>query len=107
VGDFNRDGHPDIAMSSAYDDFSGLTDPGALYVFATHGTGFTTVGTKVITQNAAGVPGSAESGDNFSLNHVYAGDFNGDGFTDVFVPVDGEDLGSTMAGFVTVLFGSA
>ncbi|MFF0726045.1 FG-GAP-like repeat-containing protein [Streptomyces sp. NPDC004134] len=59
-----------------------------------------------ITQNATGVPGSAEAGDAFGTDSAY-GDVNGDGYADLVVSTPGEDdtAGIVDIGNVTVLDG--
>jgi hypothetical protein len=59
----------------------------------------------IITQNTAGVPDSAETGDGFGSSSAYA-DLNKDGYSDLILGAPGEDLGTTKdAGSVTVLWG--
>jgi hypothetical protein len=48
------------------------------------------------SQNSPGVPGTSEAGDRFG-SALAAGDFNGDGFSDLAVGIPGED--TTVSGF--------
>jgi hypothetical protein len=68
--------------------------------------GLTGTGSQLFTQNTPGVPGIAETGDNFGLA-LAAGDFGGDGFVDLAVG-GAEDVGTAEnAGAINVLPGSA
>lgn len=61
----------------------------------------------VIHQDTEGVPGGGEYGDLFGAA-LSAGDVNGDGYADIAVGAQGEDLGTTPdTGTVTILYGSA
>lgn len=64
-------------------------------------------GNQIWEQNQPGVAGRAEEGDQFG-RALAAGDFNGDGFVDLAIGVDSEDVGQiSAAGAVNVLYGSA
>jgi hypothetical protein len=59
-----------------------------------------------INQDTAGVPGTAETGDQFGYSQE-SGDFNGDGFPDVAVSVPFEDTSpDTNGGGIWIFFGS-
>ncbi|WP_028799245.1 FG-GAP repeat protein [Streptomyces sp. 142MFCol3.1] len=61
----------------------------------------------MVSQNTTGVPGTAESGDFFGVETVYA-DFNGDGYDDLAVGSPSEKVGTdTNGGTLAVLWGSA
>ncbi|MGV9842166.1 FG-GAP-like repeat-containing protein [Streptomyces fungicidicus] len=101
--DFNGDGHGDVAFAAPYAKVDGQGMAG--YVAVTHGgpTGLDPARSTVVSQNTAGVPGSAEAEDTFG-DALAAADLDADGYTDLVVGAPGEDGGS---GSVTVLWGSA
>lgn len=60
-----------------------------------------------MNQSTSGVPGTAEAGDRFGFS-LAAGDFTGDGYTDLAIGSPYEDNGSIVdGGAVTILKGSA
>ncbi|MFI7385126.1 FG-GAP repeat protein [Streptomyces sp. NPDC049813] len=100
--DFNGDGYADVAASVAFATVSGQQAAGQISVVYGNTAKHTT-----ISQNSAGVPGSAEKADNFGGDLAY-GDFDADGFDDLAVGASGEDVGSDVdGGMVTILWGSA
>jgi len=120
VGDFNGDGLADFAAGAPYKDGglnNALADVGRVYVFygsATEPDAVNRGATQVFSQANAFIyqtigvgTDPAEAGDRFGWS-LAAGDFNGDGFADLAIGSDGEDLGGlTDAGAVHILFGSA
>ncbi|MFD9440148.1 FG-GAP and VCBS repeat-containing protein [Streptomyces sp. NPDC060006] len=99
--DFNGDGLADVAVSATGAYVNGKAAAGALTVLYGGGAHAT------ITQDTAGVPGTAEKDDFFGTDTAY-GDFDGDGYDDVAVGAQGEDVGSDVdGGTVAVLWGSA
>ncbi|MDQ0776152.1 hypothetical protein QF026_004618 [Streptomyces aurantiacus] len=99
--DFNGDGLADVAVSASGTYVNGKAAAGALTIVYGGGAHAT------ITQNSAGVPGSAEKNDYFGTDTAY-GDFDGDGYDDVAVGAQGEDVGSDVdGGTATILWGSA
>jgi phosphodiesterase/alkaline phosphatase D-like protein len=103
VGDFNRDGYADLAVGARGEDLSGITDTGAVFVFAGSGSGLTTG--RWFDQPPTG--GSNEANDKFGFS-VGAGDLNADGYADLAVGAPNEAPGSDPAsGAVGVLLGSA
>ncbi|MBL1080744.1 FG-GAP repeat protein [Streptomyces actinomycinicus] len=65
IGDTDGDGYNDLATGLPGEDFDGLTDAGTVLVLRGSAKGLTAKGAKVLHQNAAGVPGTAEKGDRF------------------------------------------
>ncbi|MCT7354288.1 hypothetical protein N4P33_19340 [Streptomyces sp. 15-116A] len=106
AGDIDHDGHTDFAVGN---DRETSADPGG----AKGGKVSVVYGGPegldpgraplVLTQDTAGVPGAAETGDRFGSG-VALGDVDGDGYADLAVGAAGENSG---AGSVTVLYGSA
>lgn len=103
-GDFNGDSFDDLAIGSPGDEVSGgigLGD-GRITILPGFAGGLASDFAYSIDQNTSGIDGSAEKDDLFGWS-LAAGDFDGDGFTDLAVGVIGEDN----AGVVQILFGSA
>jgi len=102
-GDFNGDGFSDLAAGAPWAEDSS----GAFGVLYGSSTGITSTGAQWITQDSPNVPGSAERDDLLGWA-LSAGDFNGDGFSDLAAGAPGETIGSSRnAGGVTVFPGTA
>jgi len=95
VGDVNGDGFADIAVGIPREDFSGVLDAGTVAVIPGGASGPSGAGTKVFSQNTAGVPGTAERGDLFGEAVTFL-DGDHDGRADLVVGAPGEnsDAGS-------------
>jgi hypothetical protein len=107
-GDFNGDGFGDLAVGVPLEDVGSVPDAGAVQIMYGSETGLT--GNQLWTQNTDGILDTSESGDNFG-NALTAGDFNGDGESDLAVGVPNEDRelrtsSVTDIGAVSVLFGT-
>jgi disulfide bond formation protein DsbB len=107
VGDFNGDGFADLAVGVNGEDAGAIIDAGAVNVLYGSATGLSATGNQVWHQDSSGIRDAAEAGDQFG--HALAvGDFNGDGFADLAVGVNGEDAGAIIdTGAVNVLYSSA
>jgi hypothetical protein len=106
--DFNNDGAEDLAVGVPTESVGTISRAGAVNVLygGTPG-GLSGSGSQLFTQDTPGVPGSAEPGDNFGVA-VASGDFDNDGFADLAVGVDLENVGTAAdAGAVSVLYGGA
>lgn len=105
-GDFNGDGYRDAVLPAPGANVSGKTAAGAVVVLYGSKTGVTTASRRqTITQNSAGVPGTAEAYDRFGSATATA-DLNRDGYADLVVSSPYEDTAKgTDAGTVTVLWG--
>ena len=101
AGDVNGDGYGDIAVgASAWDDpGGGQTDEGRAYVYLGSADGLATSPGWIAEGNSSGVL--------FGQSLAYAGDVNGDGYTDVVVGAPRFDNGQQDEGAAFVYLGSA
>jgi hypothetical protein len=114
VGDFDGDGHGDLALAdedAAAPGFEGCKDiaacPGAVLTLPGTSTGLSTSGRRLLFEGTPGVPGYARGGDAFGLS-LAAGDLDADGFDDLAVGLPGDDTSRGIdVGAVDVLRGSA
>jgi hypothetical protein len=116
LGDFNHDGYVDMAVGIIGENVDGVSGAGAVHIFYATQSGIDTFGDKIWTQNSSQqqpdgsivmIDGEAEQNDFFG-DVVITGDFNGDGYDDLAVGVQHEDIGSEQdAGAVNVLYGSS
>jgi len=111
LGDFNGDGHLDLAVGVPGEtlEAGGVTDAGAVQVFYGSRTGLLAAADLFFHQNSTGVEGEAENGDGFGA--ALAGcDFDGDGYDDLAVGVPRDKVGTVSvveAGAVQVFRGTA
>ncbi|WP_240529538.1 FG-GAP-like repeat-containing protein [Streptomyces mangrovisoli] len=104
--DFNGDGRADLAIGAPDATVGGRAGAGAVSVVYGSSTGLKTATRTLITQNSAGVPGTAEAGDAFG-SAVASADLNTDGYADLLVGAPGEDVdGDTNGGTVVAVWGS-
>jgi disulfide bond formation protein DsbB len=107
AGDFNGDGHADLAVGVPEETVLSVPMAGAVNVLYGSAAGLSVSGNQWWHQTSPGILGSAEEGDEFG-GALAAGDFNGDGHVDLAVGVPYEDVGSVeRAGAVNILYGSA
>ncbi|MGC0205106.1 FG-GAP and VCBS repeat-containing protein [Streptomyces levis] len=107
AGDFNGDGHRDLAIAAPLGKAGGKT--GAGYVAVVYGTaaGLDSAKRQIISQATDGIPGVPEAGDHFG-DRLTTGDLDDDGYTDLIVGVHAERIGSTdESGVITVVWGGA
>jgi hypothetical protein len=105
-GDFNGDGHDDIAIGSPREGLSGRRRAGAVRIVEGSESGLRP-SAATMTQNTSGISGAPERGDRFG-SALAVGDFDGDGFDDLAIGVKGEDTrGVIDAGAVQVVYGSS
>lgn len=107
VADFNNDGFGDVAYSAGNATVGGKKGAGQIVALYGSASGVTSTKRTTISQNTTGVPGSAETGDGFGWVSAY-GDYNGDGYDDLAVSAQGEDVdGDVDGGTVLIVWGSA
>jgi hypothetical protein len=94
-GDFDADGVGDLAVGAPRAMTANRAgEAGAVAVFyGAQGIGLSTARGQLWTQDTAGIENSSESGDRFGET-LAAGDFNGDGDTDLVIGVPGEIEGT-------------
>ncbi|MFE7074474.1 FG-GAP-like repeat-containing protein [Streptomyces sp. NPDC057620] len=104
--DFNGDGHRDLAIGAPYKAVNGAEAAGSVVVSFGSAAGLTTRKVE-LTQSSAGVPGTPEDSDHFGMS-IAGGDLDSDGYADLVVGADGEDVGAYEGqGSVTILWGGA
>ena len=91
AGDFDGDGYDDLAIGSPNEDTNGEWDTGSVNVLFGRSSGLDDAGDESFTQDSVGVVNSPERDDRFGWS-VVAGDFNGDGYSDLAVGAPKEDL---------------
>lgn len=105
--DVNGDGYADVVIGAALEDLSTNKNTGMLHVLYGRATGVSGTGSKAYDQDTPGVPGGNEGGDQFGWTQA-SGDFNADGYADVAVSANAENIGAaTDGGQVTIFYGSA
>ncbi|MEU5595678.1 FG-GAP and VCBS repeat-containing protein [Streptomyces sp. NPDC020298] len=105
--DFNGDGIGDVAASAPTAYVSGHKEAGQVVALYGSASGVTAAKRTTISQDTAGVPGTAEAGDMFGSVMAYA-DFNGDGYDDLAVGTPHEKVGTDVdGGALAILWGSA
>jgi hypothetical protein len=75
VGDVTGDGYADIVTGVPGEDFAGRTNAGTFAVLRGSAAGIVGTRVQVISQNTAGVPGTAENGDRFGSRTAIVGGY--------------------------------
>jgi hypothetical protein len=106
AGDFDGDGHDDLAIGVPFEEIGGIPNAGAVQVIYGSPSGLRAAGSQFWHQNSNGVPDSAEADDAFGSS-LTAADFDGNGRDDLAIGAAVEDIGAvTDAGAVTVMYGT-
>jgi hypothetical protein len=96
-----------LAVGVPGESIAGQAGAGHVNVLYGTTTGLSAAGNQGWSQESTGVVGGPEVGDRFGTA-LTAGDFDGDGYTDLAVGVPGESIaGQAGAGHVNVLYGTA
>ncbi|MEW2808673.1 FG-GAP-like repeat-containing protein [Streptomyces massasporeus] len=103
IGDTNADGYGDLAIGVVFEDVGTVENAGATILMNGSASGVSRTGARTVTQDTAGVPGSAEADDYFGSDVLLA-DVSKDGHPDFTVTAGFEDEG---IGAITALRGSA
>jgi hypothetical protein len=107
TGDFDGDGYADLAIGTPFEDVGSVSNAGGVTVLYGSGTGLAADRGQLWDQGVPGVPDGPEPGDQFGYS-VVAGDLNGDGFAELVIGVQREDVrGAANAGEVEILDGSS
>jgi hypothetical protein len=107
AGDFDGDGFADLGIGVHHEDLGEITEGGLAHVLYGSAIGLQAADDQLWHQDVPEVEDAAETFDAFALA-LGAGDYDGDGFTDLSVGVRDEDVGAlTDAGAVSALYGSA
>jgi hypothetical protein len=109
AGDFNGDGHADLAVGVPNEDWF-QSESGVVQIIYGSGSGLTDAGNQLWRQGADGLP-ETEAEDDYFGHALAAGDYDRDGYADLAVGVAYEDLEEPEpdvenAGVVHVLYGS-
>jgi hypothetical protein len=106
AGDYNGDGHADLAVGVPSEDLGAANRAGSVIILYGSATGISDKGSAAFSQNSGDIPGIPETGDNIGAA-ITAGDFNRDSFVDLAVGIPNENIGTTDdAGGVLILYGS-
>ncbi len=107
TGDFNGDGYDELAIGSPGHSANGKLGAGRVIVVWGTSRGLNLLYNQVWHQDSTNVQDTAEVNDAFGAA-LTAGDFDGDGYTDLAIGAPREDLASGAdAGVAHVLYGSA
>jgi hypothetical protein len=105
AADFDGDGIDDLAIGRPGESLYGASEAGFVSVMLGSTAGLVPVSASGIRQEDLG--STSETGDRFG-EVLSAGDFDGDGFTDLAISAPSEDLtGAVDTGFVWVVYGAA
>jgi FG-GAP repeat len=105
-GDFDGDGFGDLAVGIPLQDVGSAVDAGAVEIIYGSADGLRQRGNQFWTES--GLPsGGSRSGDHFG-SALAAGDFDGDGFSDLAIGIPGKNVTNRSdAGAIRVIFGGS
>jgi hypothetical protein len=107
AGDFNGDGHADLAIGAPGETVNSAANAGIVYAVYGSAAGLSVAGNQYWTQESLNLGSVSKTGDQFGAA-LAVGDFNGDGMADLAIGVPGKPIGSSAgAGAVDVLYGSS
>jgi hypothetical protein len=107
TGDFDGDGHDDLAIGTPFEESGGSggeVDSGEVAVAYGDDDGFDLSQNDRFTQNTILGPGTSEQGDEFGRS-IAAGDFDGDGWDDLAIGAPFEFVTGPEDGAATVIMG--
>jgi hypothetical protein len=97
AGDVNGDGYSDVIVGAPLNDATGA-NAGRAYVY---------FGGSTMNNTADVILSGAAANDQFGTSVSFAGDFNGDGFSDVIVGANLNDAGGSSAGRAYIYYGGS
>ena len=103
-GDFDGDGFGDLAIGVPFDDVTGVDSAGSVSIIYGSSSGLNALGDQVLTMATFGQDPAT---DDLFGSALAAGDFDGNGFSDLAIGVPGRDGGGADRGLVTVISGTA
>ena len=109
-GDYNGDGHDDLAIGAQYEETRSLDNTGGVHVI--YGSSGGLSATAVIadqrwTQDSTDIEDAVEASDEFGSS-LSSGDYNGDGSDDLAIGAAQETIGTSFGtGAVNVIYGSS
>jgi hypothetical protein len=107
AGDFNGDGHADLAIGVPNATVNGVANAGAVYAVYGSGGGLGVAGNQYWTQESLNNGSVSQAGDLFG-SALAVGDFNGDGMADLAIGAPGKTIGAAAgAGAVDVVYGTS
>jgi hypothetical protein len=106
TGDFDGDGHEDLAIGVPGEQIGTDAEAGLVHVVYGSANGLTTTDNQVFSSDTpSGMPDSADAGDRFG-SHLAAGDFDSNGVADLAIGVPYENLsGIADVGEAIVVYG--
>jgi hypothetical protein len=104
AGDFDHDGYADLAIGAPYETLGSGPRTGQVTILRGFSGGVTPTGGQLWHQDSVGVPDSNEQGDEFA-RELAAGDFDGNGHTDLVIGAPRESTTAYGNGAEWVLYG--
>ncbi len=96
TGDFNGDGYGDLAVGLPREDVGSLVDAGAVNILYGSANGLNVAGNQIIDPNNSGFGAALSAGDDYRFGGALtAGDYNGDGYSDLAIGIPRQNLGIT------------